>query len=217
MREGNRFVSCTETEMTYLGEADPILGGIITHLGPIKRRGDDDLFSSVVRHIVGQQISMAAQATIWGRMGEALGTIDEAAVNAAGIDTLQGFGMTFRKAAYIHAFSRQVLDGSVDLEALSRLDDERAITALMQVKGIGRWTAEMILLFGLLRPDVVSFGDLAIIRGMKILYGLDEVDTERFDSHRRRYSPYGSTASLYLWAVSKLDPSQPPLLARSAR
>ena len=150
-------------------------------------------------------------------MGEALGTIDEAAVNAAGIDTLQGFGMTFRKAAYIHAFSRQVLDGSVDLEALSRLDDERAITALMQVKGIGRWTAEMILLFGLLRPDVVSFGDLAIIRGMKILYGLDEVDTERFDSHRRRYSPYGSTASLYLWAVSKLDPSQPPLLARSAR
>lgn len=214
MSEDIRYISCTEVEMHHLCEADPILAGVITHFGPITRKGDDDLFSSVVRHIVGQQISMAAQSTIWGRMVETLGTIDAAAVGGATIATLQGLGMTFRKAEYIHAFSGQVLDGSFDLEALCRMDDERAITELVRVKGIGRWTAEMILLFGLLRPDVVSFGDLAIIRGMKLLYGLGEVDQESFQQYRRRYSPYGSAASLYLWAVSKLDPAQVPIPGR---
>jgi len=214
MNDRIRFVSCTEVEMHHLRQADPLLGRVIAHLGPIERRGDGNLFSSVVRHIVGQQISMAAQSTIWARMEETLGAIDAASVGAASIEMLQALGMTFRKAEYIRTFALHVLDGSVDLKALQQLDDEKAITELVKLKGIGRWTAEMILLFGLLRPDIVSFGDLAIIRGMKLLYGLEEVDKERFDSYRARYSPYGSTASLYLWAVSKMEESQLSALSR---
>lgn len=214
MSQGIRYISCTEVEMHHLSQADPALGRVIAHFGPIKRRGDDDLFTSVVRHIIGQQISMAAQATIWQRMGSALITIDATTIHTASIDALQAFGMTFRKAEYIHTVASQVVEGTFDLRALAHMDDEAAITELVKLKGIGRWTAEMILLFGLLRPDVVSFGDLAIIRGMKFLYGLEEVDRESFHRHRSLYSPYGSAASLYLWAVSKLDPAQVPMLGR---
>lgn len=208
MSEPIRFIQCTETAMAHLSHADPALGRIIAHLGPIERRGDGDLFASVVRHIVGQQISTAAQTTIWTRMSEALTTIDEESITATSVEELQRFGMTFRKAGYIHSFASQVKGGTFDLEALEEMDDEQAIAELTTIKGIGRWTAEMILLFGMGRGDIVSFGDLAIIRGMKALYGLEEVDREHFDSLRSRYSPYGTAASLYLWAVSKMEMSQ---------
>ena len=76
------------------------------------------------------------------------------------------------------------------------------IQSLCKQSGIGRWTAEMLLIFSLMRPDVVSFGDLAIRRGMIYLYGLQGLTKKQFDIYKKRYSPYGSTASLYLWAMS---------------
>ena len=96
------YLPCTEEAMDYLSKADPELGRIIEQIGPIKRPADPDLFSSVVRHIIGQQISIAAQATIWQRMGEAFDSLTPAVVQASTVDELQSFGMTFRKAEYIH-------------------------------------------------------------------------------------------------------------------
>nr|MCU0538679.1 DNA-3-methyladenine glycosylase 2 family protein [Desulfobacterales bacterium] len=94
------------------------------------------------------------------------------------------------------------LRGDLDLAELGRLPDEGVIRKLSALPGIGVWTAEMLLIFSLCRPDVVSWGDLAIRRGMMRLYGLKELSRPRFDRFRKRYSPYGSVASLYLWAVS---------------
>ena len=191
-----------EKETTYLKSRDKKLAAVIDAVGPIRRELDTDLFSAVVRHIVGQQISNKALAAVWGRLADSLGTVDAAAVLNAGEDRLHSFGMSFRKASYITDFARKVETGEFRLDALKKMNDAEAIAALSSLSGVGVWTAEMILLFCLERPDVMSFGDLAIRRGLRMVYRHREISKERFEMYRRRFSPYGSVASLYLWAVS---------------
>lgn len=191
-----------ETELAYLRSRDARLAEAIDAIGPVEREVDDDLFSSVVHHIVGQQISTKAQATIWARMRERLGAVDAVHVLDTGRDGLQALGISFRKADYLLDFAERVQDGSFDLDAVAALPDEQAISALVSLKGVGRWTAEMILLFCLQRPDVLSYDDLAIQRGMRMLYHHRRITPQLFAKYRRRYSPYGSVASLYLWAIA---------------
>lgn len=191
-----------ETELSYLKKKDAKMAAVIEQIGMVQRQVDPDLFSSVIHHIIGQQISTKAQATIWGRMQDALGTVDAAHILDAGVDTLQALGMTFRKAEYITDFAGKIETGAFDLEAVSHMPDQEAIAALVELKGIGVWTAEMILLFCLQRPDIFSYDDLAIQRGLRMVYHHRSIDRKRFEMYRRRFSPYGSVASLYLWAVS---------------
>ena len=191
-----------ETELSYLKKKDAKMAAVIEQVGMVQRQTDPDLFSSVIHHIIGQQISTKAQATIWGRMQDALGTVDAAHILDAGVDTLQALGMTFRKAEYITDFAGKIEAGAFDLEAVSHMPDQEAIAALVELKGIGVWTAEMILLFCLQRPDIFSYDDLAIQRGLRMVYHHRSIDRKRFEMYRRRFSPYGSVASLYLWAVS---------------
>ena len=110
--------------------------------------------------------------------------------------------MTFRKAEYITDFAQKVHTGAFDLEGIWQKSDEEAIQALCSLKGIGVWTAEMILLFCMQRPDIFSFHDLAIQRGLRMVYHHRTIDRARFERYRRRFSPYCSVASLYLWAVA---------------
>ena len=191
-----------ETELAWLRSRDSRLGEAIDAIGPVEREIDPDLFSSVMHHIVGQQISTKAQATIWARMRERLGEVTPETVLAAGEKELQALGMTFRKAGYLMEFARRIETGAFDLAAVAQMPDEEAINALDELPGIGRWTAEMILLFCLERPNVLSWDDLAIQRGMRMLYHHRRVTPKLFAKYRRRYSPYGSTASLYLWAIA---------------
>ena len=191
-----------EAEIAHLRTRDPKLGAAIDRIGPIHREVDPDLFSSVLHHIIGQQISTKAQATIWARMQAQFGEVNAESVSAADTDTLQSLGMTFRKAEYIKDFAEKVRAGEFALQEISRLPDREAIQALASLKGIGVWTAEMILLFCLQRPDIFSFDDLAIQRGLRMVYHHRKIDRKLFEKYRRRFSPYGSTASLYLWAVA---------------
>lgn len=196
------FFEYGEEEIRYLKSKDKRLGKVIDRLGYIRRRIDSDLFTAVVHHIVGQQISTRAQQTIWTRMNEGLGFVTAETLLSAGRDRIKSFGMTYRKADYILDFSRQVESKAFDGAAVANLDDQEAIRALTALKGIGRWTAEMILLFCLKRKDILSYGDLGIIRGLRMLYRHREVDRVRFERYRKRFSPYGSVAALYLWAIS---------------
>ena len=107
-----------------------------------------------------------------------------------------------RKATYIHAMAHQIADGNIDLDALPSMSDEEVCRELTKFKGIGPWTAEMLLTFSLQRPDIVSFGDLAIQRGMRMLYRHRKITPELFAKYKRRYSPYGTVASIYLWAIA---------------
>jgi DNA-3-methyladenine glycosylase II len=198
----NLFFRYGEPEINYLKSKDKILGGAIDTIGPIKRPVDADLFSSVIHHIVGQQISEAAQRTIWERMNRELGTIREDTLRDLSPERIQNFGMTFRKAEYIKDFSHKVKCGELNMDAIKSKSDNEIIDELSGLKGIGKWTAEMILIFCLQRPDVLSYGDLAIRRGLRMLYHHRNIDKKMFEKYRRRYSPHGTVASLYLWSIA---------------
>ena len=164
------YFSYGERETEYLRRKDKRLGAVIERVGYIERAVDPDLFSAVVHHIVGQQVSMRAQATVWARLRAALGEVSAQTVAALDAEALRGMGMSLRKAEYILDFARRVQSGEFDLEAVRRMDDGQAIAALTSLRGVGVWTAEMILLFCLQRPDVLSYDDLAIRRGLRMLY-----------------------------------------------
>lgn len=189
-------------ETEYLKSKSPQLADVISKVGHIDRAVDTDLFSAVVHHIIGQQISTKAQTTIWNRMLKCLGAVTPDTICAADTATLQQLGMTFRKAEYIKDFSQKVVSREFDLDAVHDMTDEEAIAALSSLKGIGVWTAEMILLFCLQRPNILSYDDLAIQRGMRMVFHHRSIDRKLFERYRRKFSPYCSVASLYFWAVA---------------
>lgn len=191
-----------DAEISYLKRRSPRLAVVIDRIGHISRPVDRDLFTATVRQIIGQQISNAALATVWRRLTALLGPVTAERMLQCPPADLQACGLSFRKVAYLTDFARRIRDGSFDLDALRDLPDAEIVARLTAVRGIGVWTAEMLLLFGLQRPDVFSSADLAVQRGLRMIYHHRRISRERFEFYRRRFSPYGSVASLYLWAVA---------------
>jgi len=189
-------------EIEYLKRRDKKLGAAIERIGIIERRVVPDPFSSLIMIIVSQQISSKAADTVCKRLREMLVEIIPENVANASITDIQKCGMSVRKATYINGIGDAVVSGGLDIAGFDELPDEEIIRQLSSLSGVGLWTAEMLLIFSLGRPDVVSWGDLAIRRGMMNLYGLKSLSKDQFECYRKRYSPYGSVASLYLWALS---------------
>ncbi|MFC4677673.1 DNA-3-methyladenine glycosylase family protein [Desulfovibrio legallii] len=189
-------------ELAHLSRRDARLARAIEAIGPVRRTVRPDFFAALMHAIVGQQIATKAQETVWTRLETALGRVTPATVAAAGTELLQKQGLSYRKVSYMQAAAAAALCGDLDPEALRRLDDAALCAALCRLNGVGVWTAEMLMLFSLQRPDILSWGDLAIQRGLRMLYRHKEMPRERFERCRRRYSPYGSVASLYLWAIA---------------
>ncbi len=196
------YFNCSQEAIAYLKKCDKKLGQAIEQIGPIEREVNADIFASIIRHIVGQQISTAAQVTICKRLQDKLGVLDAKNICACPRDELQACGLSFRKVEYIMDFAEKVHSGEFNVEKLAKMPDDEVIANLSALRGLGVWTAEMLLIFCLQRPDVVSFGDLAILRGMRMLYRHRKIDKKLFAKYAKRYSPYGSVASLYLWAVA---------------
>ena len=177
------------TETEYLKGRDKILGECIDKIGPIRREVDDGLFSSVVHHIIGQQISMKAQATVWKRMREALGEINAQNLLAAGVLELQSLGMTFRKAEYILDFAAKVQGGEVDLERICGMPDAEAIRELAALRGIGVWLS-LIHILSVCRPwraeskRPVKGNGTAVLRLMAISWKRDSFSSMRKKQRR---------------------------------
>jgi DNA-3-methyladenine glycosylase II len=188
-------------ETAHLSGRDKRLGAAIERIGPIERPVNPDLFTALVQSIVEQQISTKAAETVWGRLVSRIDIEPEALADADAAD-IQACGISWRKTAYVQGIARAVASGALDLGSLSGMDDEEVVRTLVAWPGVGVWTAEMLLIFSLGRPDVVSWSDLAIRRGMTRLYGHRELTKERFARYRKRYAPHGSVASLYLWTIS---------------
>lgn len=201
MSKGQYF-SYGRTEIEYLQTKDKKLGEAMEKIGPIQREVYPELFPALVKSIVGQQISTKAQETIWGRMQGRFQPLTPTILGKAALEDLQSCGISMRKATYIQAMAKGIDADPGILQALPHLSDQEVCDELTKFKGIGIWTAEMLLIFSLQRPDVVSFGDLAIQRGMRMLYRHRAITPELFAKYRRRYSPYGTVASLYLWAIA---------------
>ncbi|HYE12627.1 MAG TPA: DNA-3-methyladenine glycosylase [Patescibacteria group bacterium] len=191
-----------QKEIDYLKSKDKKLGAAIDRIGMIKRRITPDPFTALVSSVVGQQISSKAAETVWNRLNTLLGSITPESIAQAELSGIQGCGMTVRKAEYIKGVAEAAISGEVDFHNLHTLTDQEIIKKLSALHGVGVWTAEMLLIFSLCRPDVISYKDLAICRGMMNLYGLKELPKDKFERYKKRYSPYGSVASLYLWALS---------------
>lgn len=196
------FFEYGEQEIEYLKKKDPKLCEAIEKIGKIEREVHTDLFACVVNDIIGQQISTAAQCTIWNRALATFGEITPKTISRASLEQIQAIGISNRKAEYIKDFADKVSSGAFDIDELWTLSDEEVISRLSSLKGIGKWTAEMLMIFCMQRPDVVSFGDLAILRGMRMLYHHRKIDKKLFEKYKMRYSPYGTVASLYLWAIA---------------
>ena len=189
-------------EVLHLTLQDPVLGEAISHIGHISRAVEPDLFVSLIQSIISQQISKKAAETVWNRFSARCGVVTPDTVLAFSKEEIAQCGMSKRKASYLLGLANAIYNGELELKRLPSLHDEEVIQSLCKQPGVGRWTAEMMLIFSLSRPDVVSFSDLGIRRGMMRLYGLDSLSKEEFMEYRMRYSPYGSVASLYLWEIA---------------
>ena len=197
-----QFFPYGEHEIAYLKSRDKRLGEIIDKVGMVKRRVIPDLFAALVHSIVGQQIATKAHETIWRKMTGVLGEISPEKVLGLSPEELQAFGITFRKVDCIRSAARKIASGEFDIHSLRTMSDAEVCAKLSELDGIGVWTAEMLMLHSLQRPDVLSFGDLAVQRGLRMLYHHRKITRPLFEKYRRRYSPYGSVACIYLWAVS---------------
>ena len=200
---------------------DRTLGAAIKQIGAcgMADRQRKDHLSALVGAIVSQQLSTKAAATIFGRFVALFpdGHIPHApAIHALDDATLRGVGLSGQKVGYLRDLCTRIADGRLQLEELEALDDELVIERLTSVKGFGRWTAEMFLMFRLHRPDVLPAGDLGIVNAIQRLYGLRKrPDPKKILKLGEAWRPYRSVASWYLWQTLKNEPS--PTKAESPR
>jgi DNA-3-methyladenine glycosylase II len=202
-----------------LSAADPTMAALIDRMGKIdiatrlRRRQEErpaDAYGALLRAIVGQQLSTKAARTIYLRVLDLFGgtTPSPEQLLEASEEELRGCGLSGRKTEYVRDLARHVLSGELELDRLEQLEDEQVIEEIVAVRGLGRWTAEMFLLFHLQRPDVLSGGDLGIRKAVQVEYGLEEMPTPtRVLEIGERWRPHRSLASLYLWESLAAVPS----------
>jgi DNA-3-methyladenine glycosylase II len=190
---------------------DPVLAKAIRQIGPclLAERQRKDHLTALVGAIVSQQLSTKAAATIFGRFAALFPDHVIPGPGAiAGLDdaTLRSVGLSGQKVSYLRDLCARLGDGRLVLEELDTLDDEEVIARLVAVKGFGRWTAEMFLMFRLHRPDVLPVGDLGIVNAVQRLYRLRKrPDAKRLTKLGEPWRPYRSVACWYLWQSLQID------------
>jgi DNA-3-methyladenine glycosylase II len=188
-----------------LAERDAVLRGLIERFRGLALASRGDAFTTLARSIVGQQISVKAAQSVWDRLGTSVGGISPASVSRARKPALRKSGLSGQKAAYLKDLASRFLDGTLDATHWHALDDEALIVTLTQVKGIGRWTAEMFLMFHLVRPDVLPLADLGLQRAMRLHYNRGRaLSVARMRRIAAPWAPWRSVATWYLWR--SLDP-----------
>ncbi|OOV14123.1 DNA-3-methyladenine glycosylase [Deinococcus sp. LM3] len=175
---------------------DPVLAGVIARVGDLPvLTPTPDPFGTLIRNVTGQQLSVKAAASIHARLTATLGEVTADTLLAASGDTLRGAGLSWAKVRTVQAIAQAAKTGAVEFAHLAAQDDEAVIAALLPLPGIGRWTAEMFLMFALARPDVFSLGDLALRQGLSRLHP-DAAPADVL----ARWSPYRTLAARYIWA-----------------
>lgn len=188
-----------------LAERDAVLRVLIERFRGLALTSRGDAFTTLARSIVGQQISVKAAQSVWDRLAAQVGEVSPASLRRARKPALRRSGLSGQKAAYLKDLASRFLDGTLVATRWHALDDETLIAELTQVKGIGRWTAEMFLMFHLARPDVLPLADLGLQRAMRLHYNRGRALT---DARMRKigavWAPWRSVATWYLWR--SLDP-----------
>jgi len=188
-----------------LAAADPRMGELVEHYAGLGLVSRGDPFATLARSIVGQQISVKAADSVWGRFVAALTDVSPQAVLAAGPEGLAGCGLSGRKREYVCDLAAHFVAGRLDPAAWEVMDDEAVIVALTGVRGIGRWTAEMFMIFNQLRPDVFPLDDIGLQRAVfERYFGGQKQPRQILAEFGERWRPWRSVATWYLWR--SLDP-----------
>jgi DNA-3-methyladenine glycosylase II len=196
-----------KTAVGHLRRNDPVMKDVIRRVGPFGLRLRRDRFHTLVRSILAQQISGYAAQAIRGRLEALVAPQALAADNLAALplEQLRAVGVSSQKAKYLLSLATKVHDGELRLKSIGRLSDEEVIEQLVQVKGIGVWTAQMFLIFSLGRPDVFPCDDLGIRQAIRKLYGLKDLPDKQTSLRiAEPWRPYASIASWYCWRSLEL-------------
>lgn len=188
--------------LRHLRRVDPVMGAVIKRVGPFVLRPSRERYGMLVRSILSQQISVAAARTIRGRLVDRMPKRRMCArtVCSMSVDELRTIGVSRQKAGYLLDLSQQVQNGEINFRRICRLDDEGVIAELIKVKGIGRWTAQMFLIFALGRPNVFAPDDLGLRAAIRNAYEFDEMPTNaEAVGVAEAWSPYASIAAWYCW------------------
>ena len=183
------------------------MAGLIDQIGPLSVRArtrgrPDDAYGTLVRSITGQQLSTKAAATIYGRLTQHFGgrTPTPQEIIDTSPQELRALGLSNAKAAYLRDLAEHIVDGELPIDELAAMPDAKVAEALIAIKGLGRWTVDMFLMFHLGRPDVLPVGDLGIRKAMQIHYGLEDLPSpSEMERIADAWRPHRTLASLYLW------------------
>lgn len=186
---------------SHLRYADPVMAGLIDRHGPCALHEQPyQPFHTLVASIISQQLSAKAANTIEQRVARIIPSpFQPEDILRVSPDMLRGAGLSSRKATYMRGLAEKVLDGRLSFDALATVEDEVVIETLVESPGIGRWTAEMFLIFGLKRPDVLSLGDAGLRRAANLLYCGTKANSISLERVAESWTPHRSVASWYLW------------------
>ncbi|HYE70474.1 MAG TPA: DNA-3-methyladenine glycosylase [Aquabacterium sp.] len=193
----------------HLARRDRVMKKLIPQFGEARLESRGDAFTTLARSIVGQQISVKAAQSVWERFALAVGGVSTrllpAAVLALDVDLLRAAGLSARKTEYLADLARHFESGAVHVGEWQQMDDEAIIEELVAIRGIGRWTAEMFLIFHLMRPNVLPVDDLGLIKGISLNYFSGEpVSRAEAREVGEAWAPFRSVATWYIWR--SLDP-----------
>jgi DNA-3-methyladenine glycosylase II len=193
----------------HLGRRDRVMKKLIPRFGEARLHSRGDAFTTLARSIVGQQISVKAAQSVWDRFVVTVGgppaRLAPAAVQAVPLPALRAAGLSARKAEYLLDLAAHFAGGAVHPRQWAAMDDEAIIEELVAIRGIGRWTAEMFLIFHLMRPDIMPLDDLGLLRGISLNYFSGE-SVSRAEAREvgDAWAPFRSVATWYIWR--SLDP-----------
>lgn len=193
--------------VNHLSAKDPILAEIIKKIPPFGKRMSGNYFVELVESIVSQQLSIKASDTIFARFKKLFknGEITPEDARSLGVEKMRGCGISYQKISYIKDLAEKTLESAILFEQFEIMTDEEIIQELVKVRGIGRWTAEMFLMFTMGRPDVFSYGDLGIRKAIQRLYGFKKEPTQKqAEKIAEKWKPYRTYACRYLWKSLEL-------------
>ncbi len=199
----SKIVFAADSDMVrHIASQDPEFGRLVDAVGDVMLSYRPDPYASLVRSIIGQQVSGNSASATWGRLLAASDGLSPKGVLSLGDEGLRKAGLSRQKISYVKDLSQKVLLGEIDLDGLTKESDAQVVGSLTCVRGIGIWTAQMFLIFTLGRLDVFAPSDLGLRKGIKWLYGLPELPKEREAAQfALLWQPYRTVASLYLWQV----------------
>ena len=194
-----------ETAKKELSDNDIILSRIINKFDDLELISRGDIFFTLIRSIIGQQISVKAASTVWSRFTEKVGEINPKNILSVDFEDLRSCGLSQKKTEYVIGISESWHEYS--LFDWNKMDDEEVIEKLIKLRGVGKWTAEMILIFTLLRPDVFPIGDIGMIRGIEKSYNSGvRMSNEELYALSEKWKPWRTVACCYMWRTVDPEP-----------